>query len=299
MVNSGARRGAGMLQDRAVVITGAGRGLGRDAAIHCAAYGAKIVVNDIDSDRVEATVEQIRSSAGLAVGSVHSVADSRQAREMIDLCVTAFGRIDGLVNNAALVSAELPWEATTQAVHDLVDVNVKGAMFAGIAALSHMRQQGDGVVVNTTSRAHAGISHQAVYAATKGAVASLTYNWAIEMAEHGVRVLGFSPRAKTRMWDNSVGTSLATPFGYHPDPSDVALLVPYLLSGLAHHLSGQVVRFDGRQLSILRQPVYDEVVVRRDSFTIEDIADAMQTDLRASIRPVGIDAHDLSGLTDA
>lgn len=285
-----------MLQDKSIVITGAGRGLGRDAAVHCAALGANVVVNDVDGAEAESTVEAIRAEGGTAVASSHSVADHQGAQDMIELCISEFGRLDGLVNNAGLVSAEASWEATEATINSIVDVNVKGALFCGTAALKHMREQRGGVIVNLTSRTHVGISGQSVYATTKGALASMTYNWAVEMAEFGVRVVAFSPRAKTRMWASSVGSSLALPLGPEPSSEDVALAVPYLLSDRAAHLSGQVVRFDGQCLSIMRQPVYDEVVVQREHFTLGDIGDAIDTELAGCVRPVGVDGDDLSVL---
>lgn len=285
-----------VLQNKSIVITGAGRGLGRDAAIHCAALGANVVVNDVDAAEAASTVEVIRAAGGEAVVSSHSVADHEEAQSMVELCVSEFGRLDGLVNNAGLVSAEPSWEATEAGINRIVDVNVKGALFCGTAALRHMREQRDGVIVNLTSRTHVGISGQSVYATTKGALASLTYNWAVEMAEFGVRVVAFSPRAKTRMWENSVGSSLAHPLGPEPSSEDVALAVPFLLSDRAAKLSGQVIRFDGQCLSILRQPVYDEVVVEREQFTLSDIGNAIDSELADSIRPVGVESEDLSEL---
>jgi NAD(P)-dependent dehydrogenase (short-subunit alcohol dehydrogenase family) len=275
-----------VLEGRAVVITGAGRGLGREFALAAAAEGARLIVNDIDGNEAAGVVDEITALGGTAVASSHSVADPKEAAQLIDLCVSELGRIDGLVNNAGLSLTGAPWEVAADDVDRLVDVNVKGVLFCGIAALARMREQRSGVVVNLTSRVHIGWRDCAVYTATKGAVASVTYGWALDMAEFGVRVVALAPTAETRM---SVPGVDASP------PAQVAPVISYLLSDRAHRLSGQVLRFNGRKLTVLRQPVFAEPEVERDLFTVTDIADAVDHQLAERIGTVGLDVADLRG----
>src|SRR5207249_6256441 len=100
----------GLMQGKAVVVTGAGRGLGEAFAVHVARAGGAVVVNDVDAELAERTAENIRTHGGRAVASGHNVADAVQAQDLVDLCVKEFGGIDGLVNNAALNYEALPWE---------------------------------------------------------------------------------------------------------------------------------------------------------------------------------------------
>jgi NAD(P)-dependent dehydrogenase (short-subunit alcohol dehydrogenase family) len=230
-----------VLTGKAVVITGAGGGLGRAYALHAAASGARVVVNDVDGGLAEAVVAEIDGGGGEATVSTHSVATADQAWALIELCVGRFGAIDGLVNNAGVIDVGPAWEATPEVIRRLVEVNVLGVLYCGTAALERMRAQGSGVIVNVTSGAHLGMAQRSVYGATKGAVASVTYSWALEMAPHGVSVIALSPLADTRM---SVGPNLQA-------PERVAPIVSHLLSGRARGLSGQVVRFDGSHVSLM------------------------------------------------
>jgi NAD(P)-dependent dehydrogenase (short-subunit alcohol dehydrogenase family) len=274
-----------MLAGKAVVITGGGRGLGRAYALHAAASGASVVVNDVDSEQSEAVAAEIRDSGGRAVQSSHAVDRAEEAWALIDLCIDRFGAIDGLVNNAGLIDVGPAWEATPAAIQRLVEVNVLGVLFCGTAALQQMQRQGSGVVVNVTSGAHLGMSLRSVYGATKGAVASVTYGWAMEMAPAGVSVIGLSPLAATRM---SISPDM-------PSPERVAPMVVYLLSGKASALRGQVVRFDGSRMSLLSQPRFDGPVIDAGDGSSEAISRAFRAVQGDHIDSVGLAEVDLSG----
>jgi NAD(P)-dependent dehydrogenase (short-subunit alcohol dehydrogenase family) len=147
----------------------------------------------------------------------------------------------------------------------------------GVAAIAAMRGRG-GVIVNVTSGGHLGMPGLGLYGATKGAVASLTYGWAIDLAGSGVRVVGFSPLGQSGM-----GRSAALPLAEHVAPA-----VAYLLSDAAAPLHGQVVRFDGRALSLLRPPAYAEPVVQQDpGWSVADVAAAVDSTLAATTHAIG------------
>ncbi|MFD1051399.1 SDR family NAD(P)-dependent oxidoreductase, partial [Kibdelosporangium lantanae] len=150
---------------------------------HRAHAGAAVVVNDIDGDLAERTAENIRSQGGRVVASSHTVADPAEAQAIVNLCVREFGKVDGLVNNAGLNYEAFPWDEDIDQVRELVEVNVLGVMYTGIAAARQMRAQGGGSIVNVSSGAHLGQRKLGIYAASKGAVASLTYSWALDMEE--------------------------------------------------------------------------------------------------------------------
>jgi NAD(P)-dependent dehydrogenase (short-subunit alcohol dehydrogenase family) len=274
-----------MLAGKAVVVTGAGRGLGRAYAVHAAASGASVVVNDVDAETADAVAAEIGNSGGRAVASSHGVDRADDAWALIELCVEQFGAIDGLVNNAGLIDVGPAWEATPAAMRRLVEVNVLGVLYCGTAALQRMRTQGAGVVVNVTSGAHLGLPLRSVYGATKGAVASVTYGWAMEMAPHGVSVIGLSPRADTRM---STSPDMASPDG-------VAPIVVYLLTGQAHALRGQVVRFDGSRVSVLSQPRFAGPFVDVGDGSSEALSRALRDAQPDGIGSVGFAEVDLSG----
>ena len=184
----------GLLDDRAVVITGAGRGLGRSYAVAAAREGAGVVVNDIDIDEAEGVVAEIRHEGGRAVASGASVADWDSAGELIETCVEAFGRMDGLVNNAVVYNYfGMPWDEQADTIKTQIEVNVVGALYCAAHVLRHMVAQRRGSLVNIASRGIMGQSGMAVYSTSKGALASATYAQAMDAMPHNVRVNAICP----------------------------------------------------------------------------------------------------------
>jgi NAD(P)-dependent dehydrogenase (short-subunit alcohol dehydrogenase family) len=267
----------GVLDSRAVVVTGGGFGLGRAYALAAAAEGASVLVNDVDADRAGAVAAEITDRGGKAVAHPASVVDFAAATGIVEACVGAFGQIDGLVNNAGVITSGDPEALDGAEIRRVVDVNVVGVVNTGVAAIAAMRGRG-GVIVNVSSGGHLGMPGLALYGATKGAVASLTYGWAIDLAGSGIRVVGFTPLGRSGM-----GTSEAL-----PPAEDVAPAVAYLLSDAAAALHGQVVRFDGRALSLLRPPAYAEPVVDRGpGWSVADVAAAVADTLRPTTHAIG------------
>ena len=262
----------GILDGRAVVITGAGRGLGRAFARHAAESGAAVVVNDVDAEPAHETVAAIEAAGGTAVASVGSVAGADYARELITVCRNRFGKLDGLVNNAAVGYHARPWEDDdAERTRALVETNVLGPFHCGTAAAKVMVAQGNGVIVNVTSGSMIGQRGAAAYSASKGAVASMTYSWAADLASRGVRVNAVSPIAWTRLM-------AADPNG-NPDahpPERVAPLVTYLLSDLSAGVTGQVLRLADGHLHAVRQPAIIRPVLYQEVWTPEEIAAAVE-----------------------
>jgi NAD(P)-dependent dehydrogenase (short-subunit alcohol dehydrogenase family) len=268
------------LAGKAVLVTGAGRGLGRAYAIDTAARGAAVVVNDVDRDGVEETVAAIAAEGGRARPAVASVASWEGAERLVASAVEAFGSIDGLVNNAGVMPVGAPWAETEERIRSVVEVNLLGPMFCGIHALRRMRRQGAGAIVNVTSGAHLGTRDLTSYGATKGGVASLTYGWAIHAAEVGARVNAISPLAQTPM----MAQFLDQPVGALPE--HVAPVVSYLLSDRAAAVNGQVVRLDGSALSLLRPPLYSDTRVEGEVFSFAEIAAAFDRGALGELAPV-------------
>lgn len=196
---------------RVAVVTGAGGnpGLGRAHALLLASRGASVVVNDIGGDpgssntadtaSADAVVDEIRRAGGLAVPSYASVASEAGADEIVATALDAFGRIDILVNNAG-ISITAPFDVMT--AHDFarhIEINLMGSYHCSRAAWPHMKAQGYGRIVNTTSAAMTGYADQAAYAASKGGVWSMSRALAAEGLRHGIHVNALSPGGYTRL----------------------------------------------------------------------------------------------------
>jgi NAD(P)-dependent dehydrogenase (short-subunit alcohol dehydrogenase family) len=273
----------GILDGKAVVITGAGRGLGRAFALHAAGAGAAVVANDIDGELADELAADIRGAGGRAVADGNSVADPEQASALIGHCVAEFGRLDGLVNNAALNYKSLPWEDDPARIHALVEVNVLGPLYCGVAAAKVMRARDGGVIVNVASGSLLGQRNAAAYSASKGAVASMTFSWAVDLAGSGIRVNAVCPIAWTRMvWDDPQARPNGDP---GQTPERVAPIVTYLLSDLSTGMTGQLIRFHGEKLQIVSQPAVKAPVLSRDRWEVEDIAAAFDGELAGALEP--------------
>lgn len=279
----------GLLDGKAIVVTGAGRGLGRAYARLAAQEGARVIVNDIDAAAAAEVVQSIREGGGEALANAGDISTWDGAGAMIAACVDTFGSIDGLVNNAGLFYLSRPQDERPERMRSIVEVNVLGPAYCGVHALRHMMSQGSGSIVNVTSGAHAGISDQALYGATKGAVASLTYAWAVDVAGTGVRVNAISPIAKSRMYDimlaykgpkNSRDTTI--------QPEDNAAPVVFLLSDAAAHINGQVVRISPPRLSLVAHPSEAPAYALNERWTVADVERAFANELKDSLQPLGM-----------
>jgi NAD(P)-dependent dehydrogenase (short-subunit alcohol dehydrogenase family) len=236
---------------RCAVVTGAGKGLGAAYARDLAAAGAAVVVNDIDRASAAAVVEDITGQGGSAVADNNSVTSWESAGAIVQTALTTFGRLDGLVNNAGLFYLADPREEDPVSIEEMVRVNLLGTIFCGQHAIQHMAQHGGGAIVNDTSGAQSGMSQRGTYGATKGATASLTYSWAMDLASSGIRVNAISPIARTAMVDYGIARGES---GTDIPPAHVAPLVTFLLSDDAREITGHVIRLEGTHLSLLSRP---------------------------------------------
>jgi NAD(P)-dependent dehydrogenase (short-subunit alcohol dehydrogenase family) len=289
-----ASAGESLLAGRAIIITGAGRGLGRAYAKHAAAAGAALVVNDLDGEAAELVAAEIASAGGVAVAARHSVSEPADAAALVQLCQDRFGRLDGLVNNAGVRYEDPSWADDPERIRHTVEVNLLGTLYCGAAALAVMHAQRSGVVINASSRAQSGIHDSAVYAATKGAVASLTYSWALDLLDSGVRVNALAPQAQgtgTRRRNEPVSPR-------DPTPEQIAPLVTFLLSDLSARITGQVIRFGGTRdalsLGLISPPRNGLLLQRPGGWEVRDLAEAFGKVLAAQLEPLGADAVPLA-----
>ena len=219
--------------ERVVIITGAGGGLGRSHALELARRGARILVNDPGSavdgsgsstfaaDRV---VEEITALGGIAASNRDSVATSEGGKAIVQAALDAFGRVDVLINNAGILRDKAFHHMDAAMIDAVVDVHLKGALFVSQPAFRAMREQGYGRIVNTSSASGLfGNFGQANYGAAKAGLAGLTRVLAIEGAGHGIRVNAIAPVAATRMTQDILGDLVA-----RVAPESVSPMVAFL-----------------------------------------------------------------------
>ena len=242
-----------LLAGRTIIVTGAATGIGQAFALGCAAQGANVVVADMNA--ADETVAAIESSGGQVLGVRVDVADQDSVQAMADAALERFGRIDGLVNNAAYFREVklTPFEELDPAQWDRIfAVNVKGVWQCCKAVMPAMRKQGSGSIVNISSVvAVAGQPGYLHYVASKGAVLSMTKGLAKEVGPFGVRVNVIAPgfvitdatRNRPVEWQQSFLKARAISREQRPD--DLVGTTLYLLSDLSGFVSGQTIVVDG------------------------------------------------------
>jgi 3-oxoacyl-[acyl-carrier protein] reductase len=251
----------GKLQGLVAVVTGAGSGIGRASAVEFAREGASVVAADLNAASAAETADQILSAGGQAESVQVDVTQRSQVEQMVKTAVDKFGRLDVLYNNAGLPQSFTPFEDSTDELFDRIfNVNVKGVFFGCRAAIPQMKAQGGGVILNTASTA--GIRPRpglAVYAASKGAVITMTKALAIELAPFRIRVVSINPVATdTPMLPSFIGVEqgadeaegrrrfIATiPWGRLNKPEDIARAAVFLASADAEMVTGTAFEVDG------------------------------------------------------
>jgi NAD(P)-dependent dehydrogenase (short-subunit alcohol dehydrogenase family) len=259
-----------ILAGKAVVITGAGQGLGRAFATHAAAEGAAVVINDVNEPLARQVADVITLQGGKAVVSAGAVQDPDQAETVVDTCTAAFGRIDGLVNNAGIRYQAEIGQDDPENMRELIEINVLGTLYCTNAAVRSMR---GGSIVNLGSVAMVGQPTALAYSASKGAIASITAGAAAELHERGIRVNAVCPVAWTKM---SAADTKATPSA---PPETIAPLVTYLLSDLAAKVTGQLIRFANGRLHVMLQTSPKEPLLEREAWDLDAIAEAFDQQL--------------------
>ncbi len=280
-----------ILQNKAIVITGSGKGIGAACALGLARQGAAVVVNDVD-DSAYKTVDAIRAAGGKAIACIADVSNWEDAGRLIEACITNFGKIDGLANNAALYHQRRIDEFDPTGSRAMVDVNVMGPLYCTAHAVKPMLKQGSGSIVNVVSGAQMGMPMMGVYGATKGAVASMVYTWAMELAGTGVRVNALSPFGRTTIGglteEDLKDPVIAKRYAEIQPPEANSPVMEYLLSDLAAEVNGQLVRIDKGELQLYTHPALLIPPVVRDEWTAEDVANTFANELKDRQIPCGV-----------
>jgi len=279
----------GVLDGKAAVVTGAGRGIGKGHALQLAKAGASVVVNDIDADVAAEVVAEIKDLGGKAIGNTGNVGDKAGADSIVAACVEAFGKIDIMMANAGVARDRTFLKMTEEDFDTVMNIHVKGTFLCHQAAALQMKEQGNGgCLVSTVSAAHFGNFGQVNYAGAKGAIASMTYTMAMELARYGIRANAISPSGTTRMSDTYVG-----PDGKkHPmpfiDPELNGPVLVYLCSDEGNYLSGQIFGTGGERIALLSQPKYGHTLFMPGGWTLEEVQKHFKSNLGNKLEPLGI-----------
>ncbi|MBI3744740.1 MAG: SDR family oxidoreductase [Chloroflexi bacterium] len=279
----------GIVDGKAGVVTGAGRGIGRGHCLGLAKEGASVIVNDVDGAEAQKVVDEIKAMGGKAVASTADVSSRKGAEELVDLCVKSFGKIDYMVANAGILRDRAFLNMTDDEWLDVLRVHGFGTFLCGQAAARRMREQGTGgAIVNTTSGAHMGNFGQSNYAAAKGAIASLTYTMAIELARYGIRVNAISPSGSTRMSATFKGADGKITQGPFVDPGLNAPVVAFLISDEGNYVTGQVIGTGGERLFLMSQPKYYFGMLKPGGWSVADVRQHFKTVIGNKLENFGL-----------
>ena len=248
------------LHDQVIVITGAAQGIGAACAKRLAQDGAAVALWDVDDERGEALARSLVDQ-GQRAGYRHcNVASKAEVDAAVTYTLQAFGRIDGLVNNAGIFKAadflditEADWDA-------VIDVNLKGSFLVGQAVAREMVKTGGGAIVNMSSvNGLMAIPSIASYNVSKGGINQLTRAMALSLADHGIRVNAVAPGTiATELARNAVlGSDEArarimsrTPMKRLGEPEEIADVTAFLLSSASSYMTGEIVYVDGGRLAL-------------------------------------------------
>lgn len=290
----------GLMQDKVVLVTGAGRGIGRGIARRLAAEGARVVVNDrgsaadgegTDAGPAQAVVDEIRADGGAAVASTHSVDVWDEAHAMVALALDTWGRIDGLVNNAGILRDTIFHKMSEADFDAVVGVHLKGSFNVARAAAPHFRKQESGAMLHMTSNsALVGNYGQANYAAAKLGIVGLSKSIALDMHRFKVRSNCISPTA----WSRLTGSIPETADGAAArlqkikamEPELVAPLAVSLLADPASGISGQIFAVRRNEIFLVSQTRPIRSVHRADGWTPQTVVDHAFPALAPSFYPL-------------
>jgi len=258
----------GICDGRVVIVTGAGRGIGREHALELARQGAKVVVNDLGVSNsgegggqgpADEVVRAIRDLGGEAVANGADVADWEQAEALVQQAIAEFGRLDAVVNNAGFVRDRMFVSCSEQEWDAVIRVHLKGHFCVARHAAAYWRglvktgEQVDARIINTSSGAGVlGSVGQSSYSAAKAGIATLTLVQAAELGRYGITSNAICPIARTRMTEGAFGDAMKAPDeGFDEnDPANVSPFIAWLASSQSRDITGHVWEVFGGTVTV-------------------------------------------------
>lgn len=244
----------GNMERRTALVTGAQQGIGAAIAIRLAKAGIDVAINWLDDEKgAEAVASEASAHGGKVILVKGDLATVDGARAMVQASAEVFGRLDILVNNAAIFPRSPFLDMEPESWDTVLNVNLRGSVFAAQAAARLMvARKAGGVIVNTSSQAVRGVTRSAHYVASKGAIISLTRAMALELAPSGIRVNAVSPGLIDTAQPRIVHTEeeleergRLVPLGRIGQPDDIAGMVAFLVSDEASYVTGQTIQVNG------------------------------------------------------
>ncbi|UUX97834.1 SDR family NAD(P)-dependent oxidoreductase [Aquabacterium sp. J223] len=289
-----------MLRDKVAVVTGAGRGIGRDIALLMAAEGAKVVVNDVgasvngegmDRGPAQQVVDEIKAAGGQAVANTDSVSDRASAARIIECAADTFGSIDVVVNNAGILRDRLIFNMSPEEWHAVIDVHLHGSFYVSRAAAPHFKTQQSGAFVNMTSTSGLiGNVGQGNYAAAKLGIAGLSRSIALDMQRYKVRSNCIAPFAWSRMI-GSIPTETPEQKARVEklklmETAKIAPMAAFLASDAAHEVTGQIFAVRANEIFLMSQPRPIRGMHAGEGWTPQSIAERVLPAMRPDFIPL-------------
>ena len=276
---------AGMLQDKVIAITGAGRGIGRGIALLAAAEGAKVVVNDFgvsidgaepSSEVAGAVVAEIEAAGGEAIALADDISTMEAGERLVSAAVDKWGKLDGVVTVAGILRERMLFNMSEEEWDGVIDTHLKGTFTVFRAASAVMRKQetGGSLVAFTSGVGMWGSVSQPNYAAAKGGIVALMRSAALGLSRYNINANAIAPVASTRMQANVPGGTAET-----GDPEDVAPMVVYLLSDAAREITGQTYTVVGGRIALWSQPRETKEIVKDGRWTPQELAERIPADV--------------------
>jgi NAD(P)-dependent dehydrogenase (short-subunit alcohol dehydrogenase family) len=293
------------LHGKVAIVTGAGRGIGREHALALARAGARVVVNDLgaslggegaDTTPAQQVVDEIVAAGGEAAANYDDVSDFAAAEAMVSQAVDDFGRLDILVNNAGILRDRMLVNMTEDEWDAVIAVHLKGHFAPTRHAAAHWRElakSGEQVrarVINTSSPSGVfGNVGQANYGAAKAAIAGFTLIAAQELARYGVTVNCLAPNARTRMTEQAFGEIPVPEDGFDPmDPANISPIVVALCADEAQDITGQCFFVYGGSVNVLRPWDAGELIATEGTWDAEEFLARLRERFPDGAAPAGM-----------
>jgi len=275
-----------MMDNKVVIVTGAGGGIGRDIALAMAREGAKVVVNDVgasmtgeghDVGPAQRVVDEIRAAGGVAAANTDSVAEAAAADRIVTMALDTFGRLDAVVNNAGILRDRFFHKMSVEEFDSVIKVHLYGSYFVSRAAANHFKAQESGAFVHMTSTSGLiGNFGQANYAAAKLGIMALSKSIALDMQKFNVRSNCIAPFAWSRMI-GSIPTETEAEKARvermkQMTPAKIAPLAVALASDAGVDVTGQVFAIRNNEIFLMSQPRPIRSVHRGEGWTPETVA---------------------------